>query len=289
MSERSAISSYDPPRAGRAAGLWRAWFGYCRACPRFGHFITVPLEKIADGWLLFPIFCVPLLGLLLAGRPLLRRFGPPLFVLAAFFALACVGQTGGGVALGLMAAIHAIGIAEYLDEHVPAGSRTRIILRRGCLALACSVLALWFSPPVVRWLVVPVGSAQGPLLCNPFARTPPFPRQAVVAFHLPNHQQHGLRINEGVNLGRVIACPGDQVSFSPGAVTVNGVRHRALPLMPTSGTVHVPTGHTLVWPVDLQSSGRRFGGTLEPQPFVVSDSALVGRPYKRWFWRTFNP
>ena len=289
MSERLSVSPYSPPRAGRSAGLWRAWFGYCRVSRRFGRLFVAPVEKVAAGCMILPVLCVPLLGVCRAGQPLLRRLGPPLFALAAVFALACVGQTGAGIALGLMAAIHAMGVADYLDEHDPVESGARRTLRRGGLALFSAILALQLGPLATRWLVIPIGSTQGVLLFSPLARRPPFARDSAVAFQLPDYRAAGVRIDQCVGLGRVIACPGDQVRFSPGVVTVNGVPRPALPLMPQSGAMHLPAGQTLVWPVDLQTSWRGFRGILNPRDFVVLDSALVGRPYKRWFWRTFNP
>ena len=290
MSEHASASPFAPPRAGRMAWFWRRWFDYCRACPRFACFLATPLEKIATGWMLLPVCCVPLLGVRIAGRPLLRRFALPLFVLAAFFALACIGQIAGGIALGLMAALHALGIAEYLDERFPPSSDKGRIVRRGGLALACAILAIRLGPSATRWLAVPVGTSRGIVLFNPLDRNAPFAPQAMVAFDLPRYRQGGFQIDAAIYPGRVIASPGDRVEFSPGVVTVNGVPQPALPLMPVEGSVSVPPGRVLVWPVEMNiRAPHGIGGwNLPPDVLLLGKSALVGRPYRRWFWRTFT-
>jgi hypothetical protein len=101
-------------------------------------------------------------------------------------------------------------------------------------------------------------------------------------------EPHAL-VRTGLYLGHVIAVPGERVTFTNGFFRVNdGVPRPALPLMPGQGELKVPAARVLVWPGDAPGStaGRRGAYTLPPEALLLRKSALVGRPYKRWFWRS---
>jgi len=100
----------------------------------------------------------------------------------------------------------------------------------------------------------------------------------------------GVRIRGGYLLDRLIAGPGDQVDFRAAEFLVNGVAHPALPLMPEKVQVTVPQNTWLIWPT--LHIVTRNNVTQESISRSVLDMALVrrkeiiGKPFKRWFWRT---
>lgn len=290
MATPAPFSPYAPPRAGRGAWFWRRWFDYRRANHHFERLLPARLARFTIPWTQFAVFVVPLLGFFLASPPLVRRWAPVVFCAAALLALACIGQFASGVAVGFMAALHAFSIAEYLRAIKPSTSGFYRNLRLSGLVLTFTLLGNALAPRVTSWLVVQVGTETGVVLVNPVDRQPPFPADTPVAVHLPRHYHNGLRLDEGLYIGRVIASPGDLVRFGPGSISINGVPRDPLRFMPDKGELRIPPGRTLVWPVDLGNRGRRGEGRmLSADALLVPDSALVGRPYKRWFWRTQTP
>jgi hypothetical protein len=57
--------------------------------------------------------------------------------------------------------------------------------------------------------------------------------------------------------------------------------------MPETGAQVVPPDQTFIWPTVAGFAG--WGRGFDFSRVVVPDSALVGRPYRRWFWRTQQP
>lgn len=290
MSTPAPFSPYAPPRAGRGAWFWKTWFDYCRANRRLERILPAPLVRFTISWVQLAVFVVPLLGFFLASPPLVRRWAPVVFAAAALLALACIGQFASGVAVGLMAALHAFSIAEYLRATRPPAAWFWRNVRLSGLVLAFTLLGNTLAPHLTNWLVVPVGTETGVVLVNPSDREPPFAANALVAVHIARHYDRGLGLDAGLYLARVVAVPGEHIRFAPGEISINGAPREALRFMPGEGELRLPPGRSLVWPVDLGNRGRRGEGrTLSPEALIVPDSALVGRPYKRWFWRTQTP
>src|SRR5262245_19391510 len=110
-----------------------------------------------------------------------------------------------------------------------------------------------------------------------------------IAYSLPEGGGTGVRVQEGLSLGPVLASGGDHVRFGPKRFEVNGVERPLLPHMPTSGDLSVPENHWFIWP-DLGINGH--GNVAEAnisatmlQLANVSEARFIGKPFKRWFWR----
>jgi len=285
-----------PPRAGRSAGFWRAWFALQRRL-RIGRTPTPPrlARAVASIWevdgaafafaLIVPV--VPALGLFLAGPRLLRRFGPPALFVALFVAAGAYGQNLGGYAFGLGLALHAVGVAAFFEARFPSASIAARFLRPLGMTLAVGLIA----PPVIgslaRRVVIPVATSEGVLLINPRATAAPVRAGERVAYRLPRSFVANTRVAAGVYLGRVLAGPGATVAFGTGVYTVDGASRPALPHMPETGAQVVPPDQTFIWPTVAGFAG--WGRGFDFSRVVVPDSALVGRPYRRWFWRTQQP
>ena len=98
---------------------------------------------------------------------------------------------------------------------------------------------------------------------------------------------HGIYLRDGFGLGRVLAVGGERVTFEGATFRVNGVSHPALPYMPASGELVVDENHWFIWP-DLAIRGNNAASVapgLMLQMSVVSKEQVVGKPFKRWFWR----
>jgi hypothetical protein len=287
-------SPFAPPRAGRAAGFWRGWFAVQRRLG-IGHLQTPPFVRRATGLLCHPaaplftlaVFVVPLLGLRFVRQRWIVKLAPPVFALAALLALGAYGQPLGGVAFGLLVAIHTVGVVAHLDSDAPTATVRGRIFRQLLIASALTIVVSATAGRVCATFVIPVSSPDGPRLINPRDAAAPFRQGATIAFRLGKSYTGGILIREGIYLGRVVAGPGQTIEFTPGAYVVNDLRYPALEHMPAKGRFRTEADQAFVWPLVFQFSGRRGGFPAERA--LVSDSALVGRPYKRWFWRTWNP
>lgn len=284
-----------PPRAGRSAGFWRAWFAFQRRL-RIGRTPTPPLLARAvasirevDGaafCLALAVPVVPALGLRLAGPPVLRRFGPPALGIALLVAAGAYGQNLGGYAFGLAIALHAAGVAAFFEARFPSATIAGRVLFPLGITLAVGLVAPPLAGSLARTFVIPVETQHGVLLINPRAVSAPRPGETV-AYLLPHAYFDHSYVAAGVYLGRVLAGPGAEVTFAPGVYRVDGASAPALPNMPESGVQTVGPGQALIWPSGV--GFRRWTGKFDPARVVVADSALVGRPYRRWFWRTQQP
>ncbi len=285
-----------PPRAGRSAGFWRAWFAFQRrlrigrtpASPRLARAVASICEVDGVEFVLaLAVPVVPALGLRLAGPPVLRRFGPPALFVALFVAAGAYGQNLGGYAFGLALALHAAGVAAFFEARFPSASIAGRFLRPLGITLAVGLIAPPAIGSLARRVVIPVATSEGVLLINPYATAAPVRVGERVAYYLPRSFVANTRVAAGVYLGRVLAGPGANFAFGPGGYTVDGVSRPPLPHMPETGATRIEAGHAFIWPTVAGFGG--WGQGFDFSRVVVPDSALVGRPYRRWFWRIQQP
>ncbi len=282
-------SPFAPPRAGRTAGFWRVWFRLCRNL-RLGV-LPIPhdFQFPPRPWLPFAIVVVPLLGLRYSRLRPYAGIAAGLYALSGLVALGAYGQFLGSIAFSLTIAIHAAGVVAYLDAEAPADTVVYRIVRQLMVVVALSLLLPVFVERVMDRIAIPVGGPDGTLLINCFAREQPLLPGEIVAYKMDSAFEQGFTLAEGVYLGRVLGGPETEIVFSPGFYRLNGIDHPALPHMPVTGQYKTDPGQSLVWPVVFFAYGNFSGRTFPAHRAVVADSALVGRPYKRWFWRTFTP
>ena len=318
MSEQLSASPYAPPRAGRVAGIWRVWFATRRRLILANRQRRFDEKALQAPLMLLAVACVPLLGLRFSPHRLLLLLAAPVLVISLYLAVEGYGDQSGSIPFGIAIAIHSASVGAYVQTAWPAPTTLFRIVRQTGIALAVMLLSILSIPRLLSVIVLRVPVSGGVLLINPHAHSAPYAHGERMAFRLrsygttlgtglpddgdetepePDAFQHrvtvnGIDINPGLYLGRVLALPGDRVSFTPGFFSVNeGPRQPALPLMPPAGHVTVPTACILVWPVETTIWAPHGPGnwSLPPEALLLRKSALVGRPYKRWFWRTFTP
>jgi hypothetical protein len=279
---------------------------------RKGEIRRTPVMTVA-------VCCLPLYGLTFSPHRVIRFLVPPVFVVALALAVAGFGERLGDMAFGVVISIHAASVGAYFQTVSPADGTLQRLVRQLGIALACVGLGLLLIPRMMSLIVVRVPMDAGHLLLiNPLSLGAPYHDGERMAFLIqsydgaldaprageasdearePDFWQRNIyleghtMIHPGLYLGHVIAAPGERVTFTNGFFRVNdGPLRPALPLMPSGGEVRVPATRVLVWPGDAHN--QVFGArarvfTLPPEALLLRKSALVGRPYKRWFWRTF--
>jgi len=238
--------------------------------------------------LIVAVIIVPVLGVYYSSRRHLFRVALAAYGLAFFLALAGYGQMLGGAAFGLMAGIHGLGISEFLNTAAPADSRYYRLRRSLMLIAAVGVIFGFYLGEAMQRRFIPVKGREGVLLINKLDRNRPLTPGEVVAYELKGGFAAGLNVVTGTYLGQVLGGPGSTLKFETGAYVLNGSRQAALPHMPGVGQVVAGPDQSLIWPIVFEFSNRT-GMQLPEKSALVDDSALVGRPFKRWFWRTFTP
>ena len=244
---------------------------------------------------------------------------PPVFVVAMAVAIVGYGESFSGLAFGVVISIHAASIGAYFQSVAPAIDTLRRLVRQLGIALACLALGLFLIPRVMSTLVVRIPTGRGLVLFNPFSRSAPYRAGEPMAFLIQSYEggldasrpgyvpddrnkpdifqvniflEDHTMVRTGLYFGRVIAVPGERVTFTRGYFSVNdGAPRPAFPLMPSRGELTVPASRVLVWPGEAPGPSTRRGRdySLPPEALLLRKSALVGRPYQRWFWRTLPP
>jgi hypothetical protein len=233
------------------------------------------------------VVCVPLLGLHYSVHRSYVRIAAAILTLAVVVALGAYGQSIGGVAFGLVVAVHAVGIAAYLDLESPADSFGYRMARSFVLVAVVALILPLIAARALDSVVIPVVGPTEVLLINSFSGVRSLQPGEMVAYELAVARERGLRIEPGLYLGQVLAGPRAEIEFANGVYRLNGVEHPALLHMPASGKVTVGAGQNFIWPAVFLANYVGLNGSVFPAASaLVADSALVGRPYKRWFWRT---
>jgi len=285
-------SPYAPPRAGRGAGAWRAWFafrrrsriGEIRLSPAFGAIRAACVTASTLGAVV-----IPSLGFYLLPHPLWRRIGPAVFWVSLFFALTEYGRALGSAAFGIAAAAHCITAAACADLHASTYLRYPLrVLRRLLVALAAAIVLTLIASRVISPHVLLVAGKDAPLIVNPRSAQAPARLGELVAYHIGGRYWRGIGVRGGTYLGRVLAVgPGHEIAFEDTRFTLDGVPQTPLHGMPSQGLVRTEADQLFVWPeaAHFQNLNR---APVPADIGLVPHSALVGRPYTRWFWHKQN-
>lgn len=296
-ADPSADSPYAPPRAGRGGGLWRAWFAFRRRS-RIGEIRQSPavsaLQAVAASFSVtsstLGAAFVPSLGFYLLPNPRWRRIGLPIFWGALFFALTEYGRPAGSAAFGLAAGAHAIAAVACSDLRVTSFFPYPVhILRRLFVALVAALLLTMIASRVIAPHLIAIAGKDGPVLISPSSTPAPARAGELVAYRLQQRSYGGYRVREGIYWGRVLAAAPDRtIVFDGDRYLVDDAPHPALPRMPFKNQVLLAPDEAFIWPV-VFNFAQGSAGTLPADIGRVPQSALVGRPYKRWFWHKQTP
>ncbi len=286
---REPQSSYYPPRAG-----WnRPFYNMVYAAKRNLHIEKLNLPRLAIA-ISAPKF---LLCVLLPGFSFYkagwRRIGQA--IAFAWFAAACtfllfIGYTMANVAFGLMMSMHVSSVVHLLNRAAPGAS---VVRRLGLSLAVLFVVGQLIYATGLLWLqshlFMPLRSGDKVYVINRLRSIDTLRAGEFVAFHSERIGVNGVYIREGYLLDRILAAPGDEVQFSSTEFRVNGMAASRRDLMPGSGNMVVPEKTWLVWPslttVTRNNVGERAVATAVLHMALVPREKIIGKPFRRWFWR----
>ena len=286
---REPQSSYYPPRAGWS----RSFHNITYAAKRRLHIEKLNVPRLAiDISTPELILCLLLPGFSFydAGW---KRMG--ITTTIVWFVTACVfltflGYTTANVAFGLMMSMHVSSIIYLLNRVTPGAG----LVRRLGLSLAVLfvvgqlVYALglrWFQTHV--FMPLQLGDKVYVINCMTPVRS--IHRGDLIACHVERTGYRNVWIQQGYLLDRILAGPRDQVEFTADAVRINGLSSPRLPLMLAEGSLVMPENTWLVWPslrtVTRYNASEYDIGKTVLQMAQVHREQVIGKPFRRWFWR----
>ena len=281
------VSPYYPPRAGWRAPLSRL-DGWLRRRLALRHVRRPKAVSASSFFALVGSLLVPGLGFYFRGA---RFWGKALVgvscVLAMAF-LAWLGHPAGNVAFGLLLSIHCTGAVYYFEPQLAGESfGRRIFVSFGVLMLGGMIYMSLRSVVQERYFM-PMTIRERVVIVRPSSATESIRRGDWIAYSLSRSYQSGIYLRAGYGLSPVLAVARDRVRFGKTALEVNGVQMPRQAQMPDSGEFVVSQNSCFVWPeFDIRSHGVSEGAlltTLREMGMIKRDQ-LIGKPFKRWFWR----
>jgi hypothetical protein len=254
-------------------------------------FIDVP-EGVSLSGFLRALF-IPGVGIWLRGNRRLGRlaFGASGALFVVF--LVWLGYPISNLAFGLLLSLHVTSFLYYL-EPVLRGTRLlyRILLSLILVGAFVSFFYLPIQGVVENHLFRPTTYRGKVMIVHP---CPPWAirRGELVVYRIEGGLGTGIYLRTGLGVGPVLASAGDRVRFTATTFLVNGIPRERIPGMPVEGEWRISPGTWMVWPdLDISVRGQvptvNVHGALQ-QLSMVSEGQLVGKPFKRWFWRRQFP
>jgi type IV secretory pathway protease TraF len=233
-----------------------------------------------------------------------RRVG--LWMAGAWCCLALIfivwlGYAVAGLAFGIMISLHVSSVLHALNRMTPGASIWwRLLLSVAVLIIVGQLVYASGLDLLQSRLLMPLRAGDKVVIVRPITVTAPLRRGELVACATGGTFVRGepgggrgifgnVNIRGGHFLDRVLAGPGDRVEFTPTECRVNGTATARLPLMPATGVVVVPEKTWFVWPtlhtVTWQKVSSEVVGGAVLDIALVQREQVIGRPFKRWFWR----
>lgn len=280
-------SPYYPPRAGwtrrvySAVHFWRRRLHLERlSIPRLA---VTPSRSILA--LLLPGYSFWDAGWKVAGRLVACAW-----VMAGLVFVVALGYPFSNLAFGMMISLHVSSILHLINRIAPGMQ----VLKRLVLSLAVLfVVAQVFYWSGLKWFekhfFMPVQSHGKVYVidCSPGKNS--IRPGDLVNCRFEHVAVDGVYIHEGYSLSRVIAAPLDRVEFSRVDFRINGVASPRLPYMPTTGQWIVPKNAWLIWPsLDIVRRNNASEESIAQAVLniaTVSRQNVMGKPFRRWFWR----
>ena len=201
-----------------------------------------------------------------------------------------LGYAAANVAFGLMMSMHVSSIIHFLNRVSPGMA----LLRRLVLSLAVLfVVGQLVYATGLRWfqnhLFMPLSRHEKVYVVNPRAALGELRRGDLVAIHTERTGGAGVWIREGYSLDKVLALPGDRVTFEHNQFRVNDTVEARRPMMPTEGSLTLEEKTWLVWPTLTTVARNNVGDDAIAGAVLrmaqVHREQMIGKPYRRWFWR----
>jgi len=285
MSARTS-SSYYPPRAGRGRHFNHLGYTVRRRLhlEQLGLALNTSPSHFALG------LVVPGFSFLDAGWKTLGKTTMLGWVVAALVFLVWLGYGVSTFAFGLMMSMHVSSIL-YLHNRSFPGMR---VLRRlvFSLALLFVVGQLVYASALKLchdYLFMPLRVGEKVYVINRLHDVQSLRRGDLLACYAEAAALGNVRIRDGYILDKVIAGPGDHLEFSRNGYAVNGIQSPGLAFMPASGATVLSQGTWLIWPsletvVNVNADPHTVSAAVL-QMAMIRREQVVGKPFKRWFWR----
>ena len=269
--------TYYPPRARWYSSLWRWWYPLKRRLylDRLPKFVPDPFHRGLLG------LALPGWAFVWTGQRMLGWILGSAYSVSALVFLIWAGYPVSNFAFTVMISIHAGSILR-IQEYIGFWKRIvySLVIFLGLAGLVyIPVRSLierhWFMPLRVQDRVIVIRTGSSPLLVQ---------RGVWIAYQLERYSAYEMIVQRGCTLGCVLALPGDEVSFRPGDVLVNGQSLPRQAYMPTNGTIQIQRHSWFIWPrMDVRGAGGAEAAMMRLA--IVPETSYVGVPYRRWFWR----
>jgi hypothetical protein len=281
-------STLAPPRAGLLRGFWNVWYGFRRRYRvRFLEWSVPTLASALPAHRWKAIF-IPTYAWRPLGRGALARIGGIVYLACAAFSIVALGWKSAGVAGGIMVALHGLATAEFLfsGKLMPA-PRYRFFWFAATM-VAVALAYAFVGPRLLAPVVVPMQTARGPILIDTLTDPASVTRGDTIAFRGKRWWSGNVLLRDGAYFGRVLGVAGDVVTFNETTFAVNGQTQARRLGMPRQGEVKVTERHVFLWPSDLRQEFARHQQAVEfaQKVALLPADAVIGRPYRRWFFRT---
>jgi hypothetical protein len=214
-------------------------------------------------------------------------------VLASVFII-WLGHRPATWAFGLLLSVHSTGLLYYLGPLLADMSfGGRVFCAVGMLAVLGFTLYLPLGNMLENRFFMPLAVRGQVVVIDKHNRAKDLKRGDMVAYTVAAANDRVAYVMEGFALGRVLALAGDRVSFLPDRLEINGRTQSRRDRMPTAGEMVVPEDSLFIWPeLDISIRGQVPEGNVTGalmEMAVVSAKQVLGKPFKRWFWRAQMP
>ena len=205
--------------------------------------------------------------------------------------LARLGHTSSDAGYMFMLSAHATSLAQLVTQALDVRRmRMRIVIALASVFCAAVLLYLPARSWLLQHVAMPMNVGGTVIVVRPTISPATLKPGDVVAFEIIAANEEGARRQAGFGLDKVLALPGDEISFARGVFIVNGQAHAAPPYMPDKGTLRLREKEWFIWPGSFKISfnganGREGAVALRLSAARVPEERLVGRPYRWWFGR----
>jgi len=212
------------------------------------------------------------------------------YALAAVVFILWLGYLVATCAFGVMVSLHVSGVLHLIGrQSLKLDLRWRMLLS----LVAFSAVYLGIYRPLQnqfeRRLALPLRVGQKVVIVGAQPDAGTVRQGDWVAYRIPRTLGDHAYLSDGLGFGQVQAVPGARVVFTPENLEVNGALFPRRPYMPLSETWIVPEKHWFIWPdsiISVRGDPRTEAvAKMMREVAMVPESELVGKPFRRWFWR----
>jgi hypothetical protein len=208
---------------------------------------------------------------------------------AAVVCVAELGRPAANWAFMFIISAHTASVSQRSQQWL---AEQRLIIQMAVGMILFTAISLLVYVPARGWferhIAKPLPTDRGVLVLDARTRPASIQRGDWLAYRIDGGYADGTWIRDGYGFGPVLALPGDRVTFEEKTFRVNGTAHTRLPQMPRRGELVISQKQWLVWPhVTINMHGMAESAVEQAvlKVAVAKQEDLVGRPFKRWFFR----